>query len=76
MPVKNTREDIRDGIKSGELTRSLATAAGGLAGIAAAFGRPPGGGGGGSGPELPKPGMGGGGGGGGPGIVLYSSDWY
>lgn len=63
--------------KSGELTRSLATAAGGLAGIAAAFGSPPGGGGGGGGPEPLKPGMGGGGGGGGgPGIVLYSSDWY
>lgn len=55
----------------GALTRSLATAAGGLVGIAAAFGRPPGGGGGG-GPEPLKPGMGGGGGGGGPGIVLYS----
>lgn len=64
------------GVILGELTRSLATAAGGLAGIAAAFGRPPGGGGGG-GPEPLKPGMGGGGGGGGgPGIVLYSSDWH
>lgn len=73
MPVKNTREGIRDGVILGVPTRSLATAAGGLVGIAAAFGRPPGGGGGG-GPEPLKPGMGGGGGGGGggPGIVLYS----
>lgn len=56
----------------------MATAAGGLADIAAAFARPPGGGGGGGGPEPPKPGMGGGGGGGGggPGIVLWYSDWY
>lgn len=58
------------GFKSGKLTRSLGTATGGLAGIAALFGRPPGGGGGGGGPEPLKPGMGGGGGG--PGIVLYS----
>lgn len=53
----------------------MATAAGGLVGIAVAFGRPPGSGGGG-GPEPPKPGMGGGGGGGGPGIVFYYSYWF
>lgn len=53
----------------------MATTARGLVGIAAAFGRPPGGGGGG-GPEPLKPGIGGGGGGGGggPGIVLYYSE--
>lgn len=75
MLIKNTREDIRNGGQSGQLTRSLVTAAGGLAGIIAAFGRPPDGGGGGGGPEPLKPGMGGGGGGGGgPGIALLSFD--
>lgn len=77
MPVKYTQKDIERRVRSGGPTRSLATAAGGLAGIVAALGRPPGGGGGGGGPEPPKPGMGGGGGGGGgPGIVYYSGRYY